>query len=67
MIPPPTREGSDAIPPRLAPQSNGLRAQKEKKEERALGIKIEKESNMKGRRTAGRRGLDSVVGDVQLN
>jgi len=67
VIPPPTREGSDAIPPRLAPRSNSLRAQKEKKEERALGIEIEKETNMKRRRTAGQRGLDGVVGDVQLN
>ena len=67
MIPPPIRKGSDVIPPRLAPRSNSLRAQKEKKEERTLGIEIEKETNMKGRRTAGRRGLDGVVGDVQFN
>ena len=52
VIPPPARKGSDAIPPRLAPRSNSLWAQKEKKEERASGIKIEKEIDMKGLRTA---------------
>ena len=55
VIPPPTRKGSDAIPPRLAPRRNSLRAQKEKKEKRALGIKIEKETivkDVKERRTA---------------
>ena len=42
VIPPPARKGSDAIPPRLDPWWNSLRAQNKKKEERALEIKTEK-------------------------
>ena len=49
--PPPARKGSDAIPPRLNPRWNSLRAQNKKKEERALEIKTEKETDVKGRRT----------------
>ena len=60
VIPPPARKGSDTIPLRLAPRWNSLRAQKNsapggKKEERPLGIKPEKETNIKGRRTASPR------------
>ena len=38
VIPPPARKGSDAIPPRLDPRWNSLRAQNKKKEERASEI-----------------------------
>ena len=40
--PPPARKGSDAIPPRLNPRWNSLRAQNKKKEERALEMKQKK-------------------------
>ena len=40
------------MPLRLAPRWSSLRAQKKKNSERVLGIKIEKETNMKGQRTA---------------
>ena len=52
-----SRDRSDAIPPRLAPRWNSLRAQKEKNSERVLGIKIEKETNMKGQRTVSPRAV----------
>ena len=41
VIPPPARKGSNAIPPRVVPRWLILRAQKKKKEESALEIKIE--------------------------
>ena len=40
--PPPARKVSDAIPPRLNPRWNSLRAQNKKKEERALEMKQKK-------------------------
>ena len=60
--PPPARKGSDAIPPRLNPRWNSLRAQNKKKEERALEIKTEKETDVKGRRTTSPPGCDPAAG-----
>ena len=57
VIRPPAHKGSDAMPPRLAPRWSSLRAQKEKNSERVLGIKIEKETNMMGQRTASPRAV----------
>ena len=62
VIPPPARKGSDAIPPRLDPRWNSLRAQNKKKEERALEIKTEKETDVKGRRTTSPPGCDPAAG-----
>ena len=57
VIRPPARKGSDAMPSRLAPRWSSLRTQKEKNSERVLGIKIEKETNMMGQRTASPRAV----------
>ena len=49
-------------PSEAFPRWNSLRAQNKKKEERALEIKTEKETDVKGRRTTSPPGCDPAAG-----
>ena len=59
----PTASASpDAAASEAFPRWNSLRAQNKKKEERALEIKTEKETDVKGRRTTSPPGCDPAAG-----